>query len=147
MGRSMVHQGQVGGSGFWRRLVVAVWVVGFFVGGSSHLIDVVQWGWLPYTHVPILLNAYFTALLPLDFLVAALVLFHRRVGLLVGVAVLVSDLAANAWVIVQPDIGGWHWRYTLILAFSLFAALTMSQLWRIDQSAEAENATDHDSPS
>ncbi len=127
--------------GFWRNLALGLWVAGFVVGGLSHLADIAVFGWLPYTHVPAILNAFFTALLPLDFLVAALILVRPRAGLLLGLAVLTGDILANAWVIAQPGIGGWHWRYSLIGLFALFVVLTLSWLLRAGVHDQATSKT------
>jgi len=79
--------------------------------------------------------------LPLGFLVAALLLVRPRAGLLLGLAVLTGDILANAWVIAQPEIGGWHWRYALILLFALFVVLTLPRLLRAAADDQAISKT------
>lgn len=79
------------------RIALAVVMLGFSVGAFNHACDFVDRGWRPYRW-PLLpaFELYWSALLFLDLAVVALLATGRiRPGLLLAVAVMVSDVAVN----------------------------------------------------
>jgi hypothetical protein len=74
-------------------------VVLLAVGTVSHVVDFVRGGWDPYPWAPTWLNLYWTSLAVLDTVAAVLLLLGRRSGLDLTVAIMVTDLAANAYAV------------------------------------------------
>jgi hypothetical protein len=67
-----------------------------FLGAClGHAIQVWQGGWLPYRFAPLPLNAYWTALTFLDPLAAVLLLWRPRIGLILALFIIASDVAIN----------------------------------------------------
>ncbi|APE27724.1 hypothetical protein [Aurantiacibacter gangjinensis] len=79
------------------RVARIVWVVAFLIGAFTHARDIVMGGWLPYDFAPFLLNWFWTLLLPLDLLAAGLIAFRKRIGVLLGVAIMLADVGVNTW--------------------------------------------------
>ncbi len=66
-------------------------------GTAVHVVQLAAAGGAPYPGMPGWLRAYFVSLTLLDLLTAGLLLLRRRSGVVLAVAVLVSDAAANGW--------------------------------------------------
>ena len=74
-----------------------VCLIGFASGAFNHARDFAAWGWRPYVWGGPVLEAFWTALLPLDLLVVVLILTRRRrAGLLLALSIMVADVAANS---------------------------------------------------
>ncbi|MFF5971026.1 hypothetical protein ACFY7C_05805 [Streptomyces sp. NPDC012769] len=109
------------------RLVVAVWVAGLLVGTVTHLGDLLTEG--PFAHrefAPAWLDLYWSSLAVVDPLAAVLLLRGRRVGVDLLLAVLATDLAADAYAVLvlldgSPAGTGGLGR---VLAFGLFVLVT-----------------------
>ncbi|MGR7025524.1 hypothetical protein [Geodermatophilus sp. URMC 62] len=116
------------------RVVAAGAVVVLAYGAVVHVVQVVLGGGNPYPGLPGWLRAYFVSLTLLDPLAAVLLALRRRTGLVLAVAVLVSDAAANAWAnyALDPAAGGTAGRVgqavVTLLAVALLAATPL--LWR-----------------
>lgn len=63
--------------------------------GLGHVIQLWQGGWLPYRFAPLSLNAYWTALTFLDPIAAILLLWRPRIGLILALLIIISDVAIN----------------------------------------------------
>ena len=79
-----------------RRVVLALVLV-LAYGTAVHVVDLVVSGGSPYPEVPTWLRVYFVALTALDPLAAVLLALRRRSGVVLALAVLVTDAAANGW--------------------------------------------------
>jgi hypothetical protein len=77
------------------KILLAVYVIGFFVGVITHSIDMINGGFLPYTHAALWKNIYWTLLLPFDFLVIVLILTAVVPGLIVSNLIIISDVIIN----------------------------------------------------
>jgi len=71
----------------------------FVIGGVVHVSDIVLGGILPYYFAPMPINVYWTSLAVLDLLAVWLLWRHRRLGLAVAVAIMVSDVGINSYVV------------------------------------------------
>ncbi len=80
-----------------------VWIAGFVIGARNHAADVLGRGWLPYDYAPLALNWFWTMLLPLDVLVGALLALRQRAGVVLGVIVILADVAVNSWYAYRTD--------------------------------------------
>lgn len=81
------------------RLVVAVQIAVLTYGGAVHVVQLATGGWPPYGWAPTSLATYFTSLTLLDPLAASLLWARRRIGLYLGILVLVTDAAANGYAV------------------------------------------------
>lgn len=105
-----------------RFAALAVVAVAFAIGGTMHLIDILRGGWLPYDYAPLAMNAFWTALLPLDYLVVALIVARRAItALTLGLGIMTADIAVNAYALFGF---GWHeFTFALILQAAFFGFL------------------------
>jgi len=110
------------------RVIQVVWVIGFLVGTTTHAADLIVGGLNAYSAFPVGVRLFWVALTILDPVTAALIIFRRRSGILLGGAVILADIAVN-WTVFAV-VGG-------LSAFgnisqSLFAVLifaTARPLW------------------
>ena len=112
----------------WARITLGVYAGAFLVGTGSHLVDFAVQGTGVYASAPPVLRAFFVALVVLDPLVVVLVVRLRRAGVLLAVAVMVADVAANlAMTAIDP-------RWTLAVTLPLFGVVVLATalpLWRV----------------
>jgi hypothetical protein len=80
------------------RCVLVIYALCLTGAGLNHARDIVNGGWLPYKSAPTAVNRYWTSLTALDLLAAALLFFRPRAGLLLTLAIIVSDVGINSWV-------------------------------------------------
>jgi hypothetical protein len=69
----------------------------FFGACILHVHDLWLHGWLPYHRAPLPLNCFWTALVILDLSAAVLLLTRPRLGLILSMVIMCSDVAVNAW--------------------------------------------------
>ena len=79
------------------RIILAVLSICLAVGGSTHVIDIVLGGFLPYRGVPLPLNAFWTSLALLDFVAVFLLWKSRKAGLQLTVAIMFADVVINSY--------------------------------------------------
>jgi tryptophan-rich sensory protein len=78
-------------------VTLALFTLCLLIGGTNHALDIARGGLLPYRTVPMLIDIFWTALCPLDLLAAWLLWKARNAGLLLALAILVSDVGVNSW--------------------------------------------------
>ena len=111
----------------WARITLGVYVGAFLVGTVSHIVDFALQGADVYATAPPALRLFFVALVVIDPVVVVLLLRLRRSGLLLAVAVIVADVAANlAMTTIDP---AWPFPVTQSL-FGLFALVAAPPAWR-----------------
>ncbi|MCS5732863.1 hypothetical protein [Herbiconiux daphne] len=111
------------------RVFQVVWVLGFLVGTTTHTADLIVGGLNVYSDFPLGVRLFWVSLTFLDPATAALIIFRRRSGIVLGIAVIVADIAVNWAVFVM--VGGLS--LFGVISQSLFAALivvTARLLWR-----------------
>ena len=69
----------------------------FLIGGTNHGLDIWRDGLFPYHAVPRSVNAFWTALCPLDLALAALIWWQGRPAIVLGIAVMLADVGVNSW--------------------------------------------------
>lgn len=110
------------------------------VGTVSHGADVLRAGWLPAPHLPLGVNLYWTSLTFFDPLAAVLLVVAPRAGLLLTVAIMVSDVAINTSVL------GVGWPLAFQAGFALFVAAVVRPCWlsvsAADVSADGSGGAD-----
>jgi hypothetical protein len=115
------------------RVFRVVWVLGFLVGTTSHTADLIVGGVNAYSDLPLGVRLFWVSLTILDPATAALTIFRRRsgivLGIVLGIAVIIADIAVNWTVFVM--VGGLS--LFGVISQSLFAVLilvTARPLWR-----------------
>lgn len=110
--------------------ILIIWTIAFLIGAATHALDIWRSGWLPYRFAPLPINIYWTALLPLDLLAAVLVWIWRRAGIMLAVAIMLSDVAINSMMaLIMVD--DWPIAPLAMQAgFMLFVIITAPWLWR-----------------
>lgn len=78
------------------RIVVGMLVAGFTIGTITHTLHLINIGWIVFDDAPVWMNVYWTALTALDPLAAMLLIWRRPVGLALGAAIILSDVAINS---------------------------------------------------
>jgi hypothetical protein len=110
------------------RAVRFVWVLGFLVGSTTHAADLVVGGSTVYSDFPLGVRLFWVALTIVDPAIVALLVWRRRSGIVLGIAVIIADIAAN-WTVFAV-VGGLS--VFGVVSQSLFAALiavTARPLW------------------
>lgn len=79
------------------RAVISLLVAGFLIGTTTHILHLVNVGWVVFETAPAWMNVYWTALTVLDPIAAMMLVRHRRVGLALGILIMVSDVALNSY--------------------------------------------------
>ena len=87
-------------------------------------------GLRPYAEAPIMLEAFWSSLVVLDFTVVALLLFgQRRAGLALAAIIMVGDVAANSYASFGLGIEGFAVALPLQAAFLGFVLGSIGFLW------------------
>ena len=73
-----------------------VWSAAFLGGAFNHARQILAGGGMPYSFAPAALNLFWTLLLPIDLLVVALLWWKVRAGAVLGLVVMVADVAINS---------------------------------------------------
>ncbi|PPF65524.1 hypothetical protein C5E11_01155 [Clavibacter michiganensis] len=96
------------------RVVQAAWVIGFLVGTTTHTADLILGGLDVYSGFPVGVRLFWVTLTILDPVTAALIIFRRRSGIVLGAAVIIADIAVN-WTV-----------FTVVGGLSLFGVINQS---------------------
>lgn len=92
---------------FWR-LVQLVWILGFLVGTTTHVIDLIARGLDAYEDYTPPVRVFWASLTVLDPLTVVLLALRRPVGVILGLVVILADIAVN-WTVfaTYPDTPIW----------------------------------------
>ena len=111
------------------RAVQLVWIAGFLVGTTTHVIDLVAGGASTYEGFPTALRVFWMSLTLVDPLAVVLLLLRQRAGIVLGLAIILADIAVN-WT-VFATIGGLSiFGVVNQTAFAVFLVATSAPLWR-----------------
>ena len=107
---------------------ISVYLILLTIGGTVHLVDIFQNGWLPDTYFPLWMNWYWTSLLFFDYAAVFLLLRWRNAGLIAALTIMLSNVAVNthAHNLVGGDI---YWGYIAQTLFLGFILGSISWLW------------------
>jgi hypothetical protein len=84
-----------------------------------------------YGGAPPVSRVYWTSLAVLDPLAAGLLFFKPRVGLVLTVAIIASDVLHNTWLMSRSSEPDWlNWMYVLQILFLLLVLATVRLAWR-----------------
>jgi hypothetical protein len=113
-----------------QRIALAVYIACFAIGTLSHALDFWVRGLRPYEGAPILLEAFWSALVVLDPAAVALLLFgKRRAGLVLSAIIMVCDVAANSYAFLVLGTEGFDVALPLQAAFLGFVLGSIGFLW------------------
>ncbi len=116
------------------RVVAAATVLLLAYGTVVHVVQLLAAGLAPYPELPGWLRGYFIALTVLDPLAAVLLARARRTGVVLAVAVLVTDAAANGWANLaldaSPGLTAGRVGTTVITGLALVLLAAARPLWR-----------------
>jgi hypothetical protein len=104
------------------RLIVAVLIIGFAIGTLTHARRLLTAGWVAIPTAPAWMNVYWTALTVLNPFAAVLLLRWRRAGLVLAIAIMLSDVAINTYALHGLRLPSVLQAQTLFCGFLLGAA-------------------------
>jgi hypothetical protein len=110
-------------------LVLAVWVAGFSVGTTVHLIELLTQGFGVYGNMPDWVRVFWVSLTIIDPFVVILLLLRVRASIWLGCAVMVADVAVN-WSVALTIPGATGPGLITQPLFLLFLLTTAPLLWR-----------------
>jgi hypothetical protein len=79
-------------------LVFAVYALCFLGAGLGHVRDIWLGGIFPYSWAPLPINAYWASLAFFDLLAVVLLYTFARAGMVLSLAIMLSDVAINSYV-------------------------------------------------
>lgn len=103
-----------------------IWTAGFLIGTTTHALDIYHNGWLPYDFRPLPWNAYWTSLVFLDPLAALLIWLRERWGIVLGIAIMASNVLVNGY---TAFVAGYEEFYFSLALQSAFAAFVFFCAW------------------
>jgi hypothetical protein len=109
------------------RWLLRLFAACFTVTALGHFRAILLHGWLPYRFAPFSINAFWTALTLLDLAVAFFLLWHPRLGMLLALLIMTSDVTAvfyatrllgsgSGFLALQREL---QWPFLAVLLFSL----------------------------
>lgn len=114
------------------RLRVAIqvgWIAGFLIGTASHVLDLTAGRANTYGEFPPALRAFWLSLTVLDPLTALLLLLRKRAGIILGLVVILADIAVN-WTVFFTIGGNPLFGVVNQTLFAIFLLATAPALWR-----------------
>lgn len=110
------------------RIVRGVWIIGFLIGTSTHVADLLVGGTGAYEGFPPVVRLFWAALTVLDPTIVVLLALRLRTGIVLGVAVILADIAVN-WTVFAL-VGGLSLFGVISQSlFAIFILATMRSLW------------------
>jgi hypothetical protein len=116
-------------SAYWVSVVYATCLLG---AGLNHCGDIWRGGWLPYRASPLFMNWYWSSLAAIDLIAAILLFLCPRVGALLTLTIIVSDVGVNSYAVYGLGYNSWLSFLSLQLqtAFLGFVLGSFSIVWR-----------------
>jgi hypothetical protein len=110
----------------------AIYAICLLAAASTHLLTLATHGlsW-NYDGAPVVSRIYWTSLTVLDPLAAVLLFLRPRSGLALAVAIILSDVAHNTWLMLRSPAPDWsNWMYLSQVLFLVFVLTTIRHAWR-----------------
>jgi hypothetical protein len=104
-------------------------VLGYLVGTTTHIADLVLGGDEPYAGFPAVVRVFWVSLTLVDPLTAVLLVLRRRPGIVLGVVVILVDLAVN-WTVFATSDGLAPFGLINLTVFGAVVLVTARPLWR-----------------
>ncbi len=112
-----------------RIVILVVWIAGFLIGTASHVLDLIAGGADTYGDFPSGLRVFWLSLTVLDPLTVALLLLRKRAGIVLGLVVILSDIAVN-WTVFFTIGGNPLFGVVNQTVFAVVLLATAPALWR-----------------
>jgi len=112
--------------------VLALYVLAFAVGTTSHVVDILRWGFFPHNRYHWSLNLFWTSLAFFDPLAIVLLLRRAKAGILLAGLIMFLDVAVNLAAGVHEYLATGRflmWGLYTQVPFALFILATASSLW------------------
>ena len=108
------------------KILLFFYIIGFAVGTSTHTMELINGGFLPYDSVPLWKNLYWTSLTLFDFLAIILILKSIIPALVISNVIIVSDVIINSSGIRLSELGSYTDNYKLIMqiVFCFYVLIT-----------------------
>ncbi|MEL6529636.1 MAG: hypothetical protein AAGK01_07325 [Pseudomonadota bacterium] len=107
-----------------------IWSAGFLIGTITHSLDIFHGGWLPYDFRPLPFNIYWTSLTFLDPMAAILVWVRERWAVVLGVAIMVSNVLVNGYTAFIAGYEEFYFGFAFQSAFAAFVLFAAWEHWR-----------------
>ena len=102
------------------RIILFIYIVGFMVGVTTHSIDLIKGGFLPYDHVSLWKNIYWTSLTLLDFAICIILMLKIKWGLILANLIMISDVLINTSLLSLFN----GYKIAMQITFCLFVMIT-----------------------
>lgn len=106
-----------------------VWILGYLVGTTTHIVDLILGGSGTYEGFPVGVRVFWVSLTVLDPLIVVLLLLRRRAGIVLGAVVILLDIAVN-WTVFAAVGGLSPFGAINQTLFAVFVIATTPILWR-----------------
>ena len=108
------------------KILLFIYITGFAIGTTTHTIELIKGGFLPYTNVPLWKNIYWTLLTLLDFTAIILVLKKIIPALVLSSLIIVSDVIINTIGVQIDQLHNFSYSYRLIMQimFCIYILIT-----------------------
>ncbi len=113
-----------------RHYILMVYTAAFGVGTTTHIVTMVEYGWHTYSLEPVWLEHYWSSLTILDPLAIILLWTRIRAGLVLALAIMISDVLINSYALYGLGIDMPLDRLQLQTAFLGFLLGSSPFLWR-----------------
>ena len=77
------------------KVIFTIYIIAFLIGTITHIIDIINFGFLGYPNSPMLLNIYWTSLTFFDPLAVLLLIFYPFMGLIFSGVIMISNVGVN----------------------------------------------------
>jgi len=111
-----------------RIVILVVWIAGFLVGTTTHVVDLVVGGADAYAGFPPGVRVFWMSLTLLDPITIVLLALRRRAGIVLALVVILADIAVN-WT-VFATIGIPLFGVVNQTLFAIVLVATAPVLWR-----------------
>jgi len=112
-----------------RTVILVVWIVGFLIGTTTHVLDLVAGGLETYAEFPTALRLFWVSLTVIDPITAALLALRRRAGIVLALIVILADIAVN-WTVFATVGGNPLFGVVNQTVFAAILLATAPILWR-----------------
>ncbi|MCW5951842.1 MAG: hypothetical protein KIT69_06260 [Propionibacteriaceae bacterium] len=111
------------------RAILAVWVIGFLIGTTTHIVDLVGSGLQTYAEFPTALRLFWISLTVLDPITVVLLFLRQRTGIVLALIVILADIAVN-WTVFLTISGNPLFGVVNQTVFAAFLLVTTPTIWR-----------------
>jgi hypothetical protein len=112
--------------------VLALYVLAFAVGTTSHVVDILRSGVVPHNRYHWSLNLFWTSLTFFDALAIVLLLRRAKAGIFLAAVIMFLDVAVNLAAGIHEYLATGRflmWGLYTQIPFALFILATASSLW------------------